>query len=508
MYLFERAYVNYLDRIKRFIRKLANTGKGIWGWFWGGFGARIIEVIVRICVVLSGAVIGVLYVMYEREQGRSFSFYMIFVFLLIALYVILLMWGWKAPVQAAARALSGAVASSFVFLVSAVSVSIASVFFLGYFFILLALTGLSLLVFIPMRIGHEVWLLYRRITYQCPYDDCAYRGLPIHVCACGERYKDLMPNFYGIFHHKCKHGDKIEKLPTLDILGRSRLVRLCGRCERPLVLSSLGELPEHPIAIVGGISVGKTVFMLQALQEIERHYKAIAGSKIKIDSEEQERELKREMALMSTGQLPAKTIADVVQAVGLAMDVPKKLRCLLYLFDSPGEHFGDFKLFSRKQTTQYLKGIMLLVDPFSLAALKEHSDEHKYEIKPSESSLYENVTVLIAGVNQMLVARPEDKCDVPLAVVMSKADALPREAFPFLGELETTGNGSACRGALEKLNEGRSIRALEQKFRHVAYFTSSALGRIPSLKDVRPFEPRGVVEPLVWLLEEAKRKQL
>ena len=58
----------------------------------------------------------------------------------------------------------------------------------------------------------------------------------------------------------------------------------------------------------------------------------------------------------------------------------------------------------------------------------------------------------------------------------------------------------ACRQALIQLGEGASVKVLEQRFAHVRYFGCSALGRIPKPGDRQPFEPRGVAEPLFWLL--------
>src|SRR6185436_3833946 len=177
--------------------------------------------------------------------------------------------------------------------------------FAVYFLALLALTAASLLVFLPLRGSQEAWLLLRRVTYRYPYEDCAWRGLPIHVCACGERYPDLLPSFYGIFHHTCRHQDgKSEKLPTLDLLGRNRLTRLCGGCKRPLIHSSLGELPEWPVAVVGGAGAGKTVFLLQATRQLGERLAERRGA-LRIDAAAQEAGYRSQMATLDRGQVVA-----------------------------------------------------------------------------------------------------------------------------------------------------------------------------------------------------------
>src|SRR6185436_2702646 len=101
---------------------------------------------------------------------------------------------------------------------------------------------------------------------------------------------------------------------------------------------------------------------------------------------------------------------------------------------------------------------------------------------------------------------PNDRCDSPAAVVLSKADALPERDHPFLADLcpvnghrPDEARSARCREALERLGEAASVRALEQKFTRLRYFACTALGRLPDPRDVRPFEPRGVAEPLLWL---------
>jgi len=107
----------------------------------------------------------------------------------------------------------------------------------------------------------------------------------------------------------------------------------------------------------------------------------------------------------------------------------------------------------------------------------------------------------------VLLKRPADRCDVPLAVVLGKADALPTDDFPFLVALHPSNlpalgekMHSTCREALEKLGEGRCVRALEQKFSTVRYFACSALGRVPDPRDTSPFQPVGVIDPFLWMM--------
>jgi hypothetical protein len=111
----------------------------------------------------------------------------------------------------------------------------------------------------------------------------------------------------------------------------------------------------------------------------------------------------------------------------------------------------------------------------------------------------------------MIVRQANEKCQVPLAVVLNKTDALPAKEHPFLADLVSSDDGAhdRCRQALERLGEGRSIRALEQKFETVRYFACSALGRMPDPRDHSPFRGSGAIEPFLWLLnlDGARRRR-
>lgn len=510
MYLFERAYVDYGARLRNFSRWLMRRCAALWKWFWRGLGATLIEWLLRLMIVASAVAMAVLYVNYEKSHGRPFSATTFGVICVIVVYALVLLFGWKAPVHFLARVVSGASAAGLMLALSIGAIAVAALIFTVYLAALFTLTALSLLIFLPVRAGQELWLLYRRIAYRCPYDDCSNSGLPVHICECGAQYADLLPSFYGIFHHKCRHANGYVKLPTMDILGRSKLTRLCGSCQKPLMHSSLGELPEWPIAIVGGENTGKTVFMLQATREMQKRLSEIPGSKVRIDSEEQEEGYQRQLQWLDSGQVVAKTAANMTLA--MAVRIPKGPQYLLYLFDRPGEHFARQDRVGQMQALRHLKGIILLVDPFSLPALEDHG-RRLSSLKPSGDQFNRIVDTLILGVKGMLLERSEDKCRVPLAVALSKADALPARDFPFLdgicpvdGHVDPAMN-ARCREALNKLGAGASVRSLELMFSNVRYFACTALGRLPNLRDASPFQPKGVVEPLMWLLENQKQEK-
>ncbi|NLF71434.1 MAG: ATP-binding protein [Candidatus Anammoximicrobium sp.] len=512
MYLFERAYRDFAHHLSGFVRYSFGLCGKIWLWFWKGPGAKALELAIRVCVVLSGAVFAVLYVMYERSHGRELSAESVFAFLVIAGYVWILMWGWKAPLHVLSRFVSAACAAGTVAAVMSLLVSAAAILFSGYLLVLFLLTASSFVVFVPMRVLHWMWLMHRQITYRCPYDDCpgGHGGVPIHVCTCGQQYRDLYPSFYGIFHHVCRHNGEQVRLPTMDFLGRNKLERRCPVCNRPLRHTSLGELAERPVFLAGGPSTGKSVYLRQAIRQLAKNLDDLGAGTVLIDADDERLSIEQDYRLLDQGRVLAKTVGDVTRAFGLAIRLrkPKRVRCLLHLYDPPGEDFTSMQRLGKKQVLQDAYGIILLVDPFATSVLSHYARRGATYLKASSTTLYDVVAELVGAVNQLLMREAADKCAIPLAVVLNKVDALPTtEGYEFLANLLPI-NGSAfdanhqahCKQALERLGEGRSVRALEQKFQRVQYFSCTALGRTPSHGNNQPFQASGVTAPFLWML--------
>lgn len=145
------------------------------------------------------------------------------------------------------------------------------------------------------------------------------------------------------------------------------------------------------------------------------------------------------------------------------------------------------------------------MDPFSLPGLEEYASLAG-QPKPSEVPFHAIASNLVHAVELMVRAGRHGMCDVPLAVVLTKTDALPANVYPFLGALrrpdprDSDALHSLCREALCQLGGDASVRMLEQKFENVRYFACTATGRMPALRDASSFQPAGVEQPVLWLL--------
>jgi hypothetical protein len=349
----------------------------------------------------------------------------------------------------------------------------------------LLLVPLSILTFL-----NGLWLLWRRIFYTCPNRLCAYRGLPIHVCPrCGREHGRLWPNLYGVFYHPCTCG---HRLPTLDILGRSNLVRLCTDCRTEL---SVVGLPEELVALAGATSVGKTTFLLSSIQSLQE------GDSKRLKTEavvpQQQEYLEGEITKLKHGTEPAKTDFSLAHAYLLRLERESR-QTLLFYYDAAGEVFSSIDSFTNQKVVKYLDGLILLVDPFSLEGLCHEVDRCEEGIRPSPTPFIDVVAGTIATLHKARGSR--NRNSILLAVVITKADAQPVKAV--LGDVTyRLPTSDKCKDALINWGAGNSLQLLHQNFKTIRYFACSALGRSPDIHNRSPFKAYGVLEPLAWILE-------
>lgn len=368
--------------------------------------------------------------------------------------------------------------------------------FYGIYLILMVFSQFILLVPLSILVFmNGLWLLWRRIFYTCPTRGCSYRGLPIYVCPkCARQHPRLWPNLQGLFHHPCQCG---QKLPTLDLLGRNRLVRLCASCKTELSATSIGKLSEEFVALVGGPDVGKTTFLLMSTHIL---LNGVTGRQIRaeIDVPRQKKELDQELANLRVGILPAKTDFSLIRAYQFRLNRSKR-ETLLYYYDAAGEEFSSIDRFGRHENVKHLNGLILLVDPFSLPGLQHETAKGGVGLRASPTALDDVVAAMVGTMHRLGGSRGQLSA-IPLAVVITKADAKPVQIV--LGDIShKLPTSPQCNQALQQWGAGNALRVLQQNFKTIHYFACSALGRTPQPGDNKPFQAYGVLEPLLWILK-------
>lgn len=352
-------------------------------------------------------------------------------------------------------------------------------------------------------------MLFRRIFLACPHAGCYQRiPLPLYLCpGCGAEHRKLIPGSYGTFLRRCRCG---HRLPTLFLLGRSRLPSICPHenCRRPLS-SAIGTVRNVHIPVAGGASSGKTSFLMANVVELS-HRAAAGRLTLSFPDARHERLFNACQAAFAQGVVVQKTAEFSPDAFLVQLRDERSREALLYMYDPAGELFQGTDELRTQSYYAYTHGLLLLVDAFSLpqvrADLARRPDASLRLLNPCEDrpqDVYDRLVTTLRETTRMGGALSA----VPVAVVITKSDACGIEEdiatftpppAPKVSPLDR--ESEAVRAWLAARGEGNLVRGLTQDFKRVRYFRCSALGHPPDIQ--RAFAPRGVDRPLAWLLQE------
>lgn len=338
------------------------------------------------------------------------------------------------------------------------------------------------------------WLRHRarRTSYECPVDHERF-ALPVYVCpGCGAQHKRLVPGRWGVIKRECQCGRVA--LPTMVLNGRQRVPQICPSGHPIAGLIGYTELLR--VALVAGPRAGKSTFLAGALHELEALSET--GSLALGVVDESRAEFDTAMNNLRKGLLPPKTqgrspaVVAEVQGSGRSR--------ALSLYDVAGESYAGDDEIRDLRFLERPSGLLLLVDPLSL---ERFADDRAPEIAAAEDRLRPSNVPPIRVLERTLGALSEagvrtDK--LPLAVVVGKTDALA--IGDEIAALEGRSNGRSIPTWLEQQGGGNFVRAVEDAFPRVGWFSASALGRMPDPGDQRPFEPTGTAEPVLWILQQ------
>lgn len=344
-----------------------------------------------------------------------------------------------------------------------------------------------------LRLAEAVRRKVRRTAYECPHDHERF-PLPVYVCpGCGAEHHQLVPGRWGIFRRECS-CEKVA-LPTTVIGGRQRVPQ---RCPSGHPMSGLiGFAETLRIALVAGPRAGKTTYLAGAMLEFEE---MAAEKRLAVDVlEESSGAYAEVVGRLRSGRLPEKTQISGNPALVTEVQGDDRSR-VLYAYDVAGESYQSSDDVRSLRFLEVPSGLILLVDPFSVPRVAE---EHAAELEASPDAVRPSPEEPIRVLERMAAALVEggaDPKEIPVAVVIGKTDA-----FGIGGEIEALRQGAgeeAPKAWLEAKGAGNFVRAVEGEFKQARWFACSALGRVPSTADQRPFEPEGATAPLLWLLSK------
>jgi hypothetical protein len=393
-------------------------------------------------------------------------------------------------------ALLGALFLPLMFLIHAFALALVGLIFVGVA-LLLALIERSILF---VRSG---WA-------KCPHPGC-YKpvALPVYRCPrCGARHRRLLPGRCGVLRRQCICG---HLLPTFSWLGKQRLPAECPHCH--------GELPHAlfssnlVLPIYGGPAAGKTMFKHAGVVRLLEGDQPDLDAGLIVEREENDYQRRLKPAF-DRGQLPPKTKDLKPPAYLLSLRRQGGLGragrpVSVYLYDPAGETNEQELHLDQQHYLRHLGGLALLVDPLSFPTLKT-AFEATGEPLP-DGTCRSDPLDLVERVHEALEKHTglgaTKRFQRRLAVVLTKGD------IPLVQrELGVTVEGAPSHAAWHGFDRATSERirawllahepaflhALETHFSQLQFFIVSAMGH--DARAQRAFEPKRVLEPLLWLL--------
>ena len=406
--------------------------------------------------------------------------------------------------------------------------SLSVVIFGTIFFLLFSLvfTVFLLTFFVLIYLGFSlVWLVDRGYLYKnkifTACHECKEKSLiPTYICSsCKAKHTNLTPGAYGILKRRCKCG---EKLPATCFNGRSKLKAVCAHCE-----SVLYDRECRPICIpiVGGRSVGKTAFITAFSHDFIETVAPVKGWEIKSYNSAKDAiyaEIKQDYSVGGTRMTDRPQDVTKTSSVSFSFFVHSrkfKPDRLVHVYDIAGEVFTDSDENEIQKQYEYCQGIVLIVDPFSIDSIR-----YKYEKDLSPEDLAGIGKADIGGIidtfiNKLRVVTglsDRKMMQVPLAVVISKSDSasldeeFSKEKVDALISSMANQNvlyqdalDCVCRNFFVQNGMESFLNIVDMKFKNNRFFACSAIGH---KRDAGEYAPKGVLEPMEWLFQQADNK--
>ena len=334
-------------------------------------------------------------------------------------------------------------------------------------------------------------LAFKSIQSRCPR--CKRISVvPVFVCpGCGMEHRKLTPGPYGILERRCTCG---MRLSTTYFSGRSEYKAICPFCTAELATS---DAKQFGIQLVGGVSTGKTTFLAAFWHEYIARIKSVRSISITAAPESAFAELEY---WFQNGDSSSTTETNAIM-YSLIHRFSGKTIVQMTIYDIAGEAFASLSSDNQQQQFRYCEGIIFVIDPTA---------------KPTDVS--ETFSSFLNEFSGLKGKSSTKISDVPVVVMISKADLYKREiGLPKIRATHNSGahkfadtNGKTsmeqtrcgiCRDFLVNHGFSNTVNLIDSDFCNVQFFAASAMGH-PSTPG-KKYEPWGVMEPVVWLLQQS-----
>jgi hypothetical protein len=351
----------------------------------------------------------------------------------------------------------------------------------------------------------EVAVLWvRGITIEC--GTCHVRATrPIYRCPdCRSEHRRLLPGMAGVLHRTCACQTV---LPTLLANGKAKLAAQCAECKAQLPIHGLTAPTVH-IPVIAGPTAGKSVFMQTA---VSRLMLSDDGFEFADERAKQDFERNLKLGVLEDPRRAVKTAVTRPRAYNVYVGAEgSRARRLLYLYDPAGEIPESPDQLAEAQFLKHTKGIVFIVDPFSLRQVRSDTDRTLLgRVGASNTAPKESLERFTEALREHLRAKSSERIKIPISIVLTKADALLEPSgpsHPYAGRrvlASRAEHDAAAREWLTEMGQRDLLSSMDNQFTTVAYFVVS----YQDARDVTEHESAtgDVVNddpaaPVMWLL--------
>lgn len=260
----------------------------------------------------------------------------------------------------------------------------------------------------------------------------------------------------------------------------------------------------------------KTCFINMAIDQMMSDVAPARSWEMSFISDTEEKDHALAMKSLNQGVRLMKTELNSLTAYQLMLKLPnEKIGRRIYVYDISGEMFSSSSDVQNNLAYSYANGFIFIIDPLTLNQFAmDVEDKVDLNAYGASSKDFDDIlNIMLINLEKMFGLKDKDTLKRNLAVVINKVDIPTLEekigetaAQQYLAENAKTcksymdARDAVCRNFLEEYGAGNFVRTAEAKFKTVRYFTCSALGHN---HEGQPYEGKNVVDPVMWLLQQA-----
>ena len=347
-----------------------------------------------------------------------------------------------------------------------------------------------------------------KIRFICPHENCGHSAPSIvYKCpSCGEALEDLRPSRYGIFSAPCPYCGKSIRTSWLN--GRNKNPKICPSCHKSLDYEGFGDVPEMVYIVEGASKSGKTSFLFQAMNLLNKHF----DSFIRFSDSEQEYQVRLQAEQISQGRFVPPTPHQLCPKAYILHCKKTLGKFLAYFYDTGDNSLTAIEAGRAEPYFNLANGIFLVIDPWTESGIVKDAGKRKKSLPSAYVYAKQDANAVIGMLCNKLERIYPDTFntgfDLPICVVVTKCDlnnlktSIGCDSNRFTQSSEEWNEHSRMvEKYLLRCGMYNFVNVVKTRFKKSAFFAVSVLRDYNNNCDE-------TLNPLLWMMYNAKERRL